>query len=279
MGKFDSRVALITGASRGQGRSHAVHLAQEGADVVLIDGPAPIQSVPYPLGTIEELEETAALVEKEGSRAIAVTADVRHSDQLRAAVETTVSEFGRLDIALVNAGIVTYHQLADMDDQTWQDMIDVNLTGAANTVRAVLPHMIERKYGRIIVTSSQAGRSGVPNVAHYCASKWGLIGLVKSVALETAPHLGITCNVVAPGTIDTPMMHHIEAYRTFAPDVEEPTVADLEERMRLMNPMPTTWIQPEDITHVVMFLASEEARFISGAVIDVAAALNANNSA
>ncbi|OLT12434.1 3-ketoacyl-ACP reductase [Pseudonocardia sp. CNS-139] len=279
MGKFDGRVALVTGAARGQGRSHAVQLAREGADLVLVDAPGPVGSVPYPLGTEDELAETAALVEKEDRRAVVVAADVRHADRMRAAADTAIGEFGRLDIAVVNAGIVTYHQLADMPDQAWQDMIDVNLTGAANTVRAVLPHMIERRYGRIVVTSSQAGRRGVPNLAHYCAAKWGLIGLVKTVALETAPHLGITCNAITPGGVDTPMMRHDEVYRTFVPELDAPTVADMEERLRQMNPQPITWIEPTDITHAVLFLAAEESRYITGSVIDVAAGFNANNVA
>lgn len=279
MGKLDGRVAFITGGSRGQGRSHAVHLAQQGADIVLVDVPDSIESVPYALGTEAELQETAALVEKEGRRAVTIRADVRRSDQMRAAADTAVAEFGKIDIALANAGIVTYHQLAAMDDQAWQDTIDVNLTGAANTLRAVLPTMIDRQYGRIVVTSSTAGRIGLPNLSHYCAAKWGLIGLVKSVALETAPLGGITCNAITPGTVDTPMMHHEEVYRTFAPDLESPTVTDLEERMRLMNTMSTAWIQPGDISHAVAFLASEEARYITGTVIDVSAGFGANNSA
>jgi NAD(P)-dependent dehydrogenase (short-subunit alcohol dehydrogenase family) len=139
--------------------------------------------------------------------------------------------------------------------------------------------MIERRHGRIVVTSSQAGRRGVPNLAHYCAAKWGLIGLVKTVALETAPHLGITCNAVTPGGIDTPMMRHEEVYRTFAPELEAPSVVDLEQRLRSMNPMPITWIEPGDISDGVLFLASDEARYISGAVLDIAAGFNANNVA
>jgi NAD(P)-dependent dehydrogenase (short-subunit alcohol dehydrogenase family) len=237
-----------------------------------------VQSVPYPLGTHADLEETANLVSKEGRQAVVVSGDVRRIEDLRGAVTTAVAEFGKLDILLANAGIVTYHQMVDMDDRAWQDMIDVNLTGAANSIRAVLPQMIEQKYGRIVATSSQAGRRGVPNLGHYCASKWGLIGLVKTVALETAPMLGITCNAVLPGGVDTPMMRHDEVYRTFAPEIDEPTVEDLEERLRMMNPMPITWIEAIDISHAVLFLASDEARYVSGATLDIAAAFNANGT-
>ncbi|MFF0148714.1 SDR family mycofactocin-dependent oxidoreductase [Amycolatopsis sulphurea] len=278
MPRFDGRVVFITGGARGQGREHAVRFAQAGADVVLVDVPEQVESVPYPLGTSGDLHETVSLVEKQGRRALAIEADVRRSDQMRAAVEQAVDEFGAVDIAVANAGIVTYRHLSDMDDQMWRDTIDVNLTGVANTVRAVLGHMLERRYGRIVVTSSQAGRRGVPNLAHYSASKWGLIGLVKSIALEVAPAGGITCNAVLPGAVDTPMMHHDEVYAVFAPDVPAPTLSDLEERLGRLNPMPITWIESSDISHAVLHLASEEARYVSGTTIDVAAAFNANNS-
>ena len=274
MGKLNGRVALITGAARGQGRSHAILFAQEGADVVLFDAPAEVQSVRYPLGTQADLEETARLVEKEGRRAVIVAGDVRRMADLRAAVDTVVAEFGKLDILLANAGIVTFHQMVDIDDQAWNDMIDVNLTGVANSIRAALPAMIAQKYGRIVVTSSQAGRRGLPNLGHYCAAKWGLIGLVKTVALETAPHLGITCNAVMPGAVDTPMMRNEQAYRIFAPELTSPTVEDLEDRLRLMNPMPVAWIESEDISQGVLFLASDEARYVSGSTLDIACAFN-----
>jgi SDR family mycofactocin-dependent oxidoreductase len=278
VGRFDGRTALITGAARGQGRSHAIAMAREGADVVLVDAPAPVASVPYPLGTEDELRETAALVEAEGRTAIVAPADVRRSDQLRAVVALALERLGKLDVVVANAGVVTYHQLADMDDQAWDDVIDVNLTGVANTIRAVLPTMIERRYGRIVVISSQSGRRGVPNLAHYSAAKWGLLGLVKTVALETAPLGGITCNAVLPGAVDTPMMRHREVYRTFRPDLDDPTVEDMEERLLQMSPMPTPWIDAGDISNAVLFLAADEARHISGVSLDVAAAFNANSS-
>lgn len=276
MGKFDGKVALITGGARGQGRSHAIALAREGASVALVDVPGDIGSVPYSLGTEDDMAKTVAMVEEVGGRALAVTADVRSSADVEQAVATTLGELGSIDILLANAGIVSYRQLVDMDDDTWNDMIDTNLTGVAWSIRAVLPHMIEKAHGRIIVTASQSGRRGMPNLAHYCSAKWGLIGLVKTVALETAPHLGITCNAVLPGGVDTPMMRNEAVYRTFAPELDNPTVQDLEERLRLFNPMPTSWIEPEDISHTVLYLASEEARYVSGATIDVAAAFNAS---
>jgi SDR family mycofactocin-dependent oxidoreductase len=269
------RTALITGAARGQGRSHAVRLAAAGADVVVLDAPAPVASVSYPLGTAEELEETAELVRAEGREALTVTGDVRRSADMRAAVGATLERFGKLDVLVANAGIATYRQLVDMDDETWGDMIDVNLTGVANTIRAALPHMLDRSYGRIVVISSQSARRGVPNLSHYCAAKWGLAGLVKTVALETAPKHGITCNAVLPGAVKTPMMEHEEVLRTFLPDAEEPSLAGMEELLSQMSPMPTPWIDASDISDAVLFLASDAARHISGVALDVAAGFNA----
>jgi SDR family mycofactocin-dependent oxidoreductase len=276
MPDFTGRVALVTGAAHGQGREHAVQLARHRADVVLVDVPAPVQSVPYPLGTGAELAETRRLVEAEGRRALTVEADVRDPDAMRAAVARTVAELGSLDVVVANAGIVTYHRLVDMDDQAWHDTIDVNLTGVAHTVRAALGPMIEQRWGRIVVTSSQAARRGVPHLAHYAASKWALLGLVRTVALEVASHGGITCNAVLPGAVDTPMMHHDEVYSVFVPDVAAPTLADMESRLRDLTPMPTTWIDPSDVTDAVLYLASPTSRYVSGTAIDVAAAFNAH---
>ncbi|WP_238012163.1 mycofactocin-coupled SDR family oxidoreductase [Dactylosporangium sp. AC04546] len=275
MPNFTGRVALVTGAAHGQGREHAIQFAKNGADVILVDVPKPVDSVPYPLGTSAELRETASAVEGLERKALVVEADVRSIDAMRAVVADGIAAFGHIDILAANAGVVTYHQLVDMDDQAWQDTIDVNLTGVANSIRAVLPHMMERKYGRIVVTSSQAARRGVPNLSHYAASKWALIGLTKAVALEAAPYM-ITCNAVLPGAVNTPMMHHDEVYKVFVPEKDAPGLEDMEARLTQMNPMPTTWVEPTDISHEVLHLAAEESRFISGCTVDVAAAYNAN---
>ncbi|GAA1003736.1 putative short-chain dehydrogenase/reductase [Acrocarpospora pleiomorpha] len=275
MGKLENKVALITGGARGQGRSHAIALAREGARIALVDAPKPIASVSYPLGTEAELDETVKLVQAEDIPAIALQGDTRSMADMRRVVSDTIARFGQIDILLANAGIASYSPLATMSDQMWHDMIDVNLTGTANTIRAVLPHMIERSYGRIVVTSSQAGRKGIPNLAHYCSAKWGLSGLVRTVALEVAPFGGITCNAILPGGVETPMMKNDEVYRTFRPDLDNPTLEDMEAVLRQLNPMPTEWIQPEDISAGVLYLVADEARYVTGAMLDVAAAFNA----
>lgn len=175
MGTLDGKVAVITGGARGQGRAHAVRLAREGADIVICDIGEPIDTVAYPMGSDAELAETADLVRKEGCRALAVRADVRSIAEMHALAERAVAEFGRIDILLANAGVAGSSPIARMSDQQWRDMIDVNLTGVFHSFRAVVPHMIERGYGRIVATSSIVARMGGTNSGHYTAAKWGVI--------------------------------------------------------------------------------------------------------
>ncbi len=268
MAAVDGRVALVTGAARGQGRAHAVALARAGADVVVTDICRDIDTVPYPLGTRAELDETVRAVEAEGRRALGIEADVRDTAAMDAAVAETLASFGALDICVANAGITGYAAFEDLDDRTWQDMIDVDLTGAFRTVRAALPHMLERRYGRIVVTSSMAGRMGNPNLAHYVAAKWGVIGMVKSLAMEVASK-GITANVVAPAAVDTPMLHNPAMYALFCPDLDEPTRDDVAPRYRRMNRMGVAWMDPDEVSRAVVFLAADEAGAMTGQVLEV----------
>lgn len=278
MGRFDGKVVLITGGARGQGRSHAVAFAREGADVAICDIAGQIDTVPFPMGTAEDLQETARLVEAEGRRCLSVKADVRDLAQMQGFVDQARSELGRVDFLLANAGISTYASIAEMSDQEWRDVIDVNLTGVFHAIKAVLPGMIEQQSGRIVATASQAGKMGMPHIGHYVASKWGLIGLVKTVAREVA-HLGITANVICPTAVDTPMIHNEASYGLFRPDKENPTREDAEEAMRALNAMPIAWVDPIDITNAIMFLCSDDARYITGETISVAAGQNATNAA
>jgi SDR family mycofactocin-dependent oxidoreductase len=276
MGPLDGTVALVTGAARGQGRAHAVALAGAGAFVVACDIAAQIASVEYPLATADDLRETVDIIEKDGGRANGAIVDVRDSGAVNDLVERTVTEHGRLDILVANAGICGFAQVEEMSDETWQDVIETNLSGAFHCIRAVLPHMKRQRYGRIVATSSGAGRSGMFSLGHYSASKWGLIGLVKTVALETAKD-GITANVVCPTTVATPMVLNESAFRRFCPDVENPTTDDVRPRHEAMNPMGKAWLEPEDVTRAVMYLVTDPG-YTSGTVLEVNLATSASRT-
>jgi SDR family mycofactocin-dependent oxidoreductase len=269
--ELDGRVALITGAGRGQGRAHAVTLAAAGADVVITDICCDIASVPYGLAHEQDLAETVELVEKLGRRALPITADVRDRTAMERVVDRAIGEFGRLDIVVANAGICGFGEMPSLTAAQWDDMLAVNLTGVYNTFRAAVPHMVERGYGRLVATSSGAGHTGVPHLSHYAATKWGLIGFVKSVALEIAGS-GITANVVCPATVDTPMVHNEALYSLFAPDIGAPTKELVRPRYEALNPMRVAWLDPQEISNVVLFLVSDRSAFISGETIEVSAA-------
>lgn len=276
MGQLDGKVALVTGGARGQGRAHAVALAAAGATVIACDIAAPIATVDYPLATPAELQQTADLIDGAGGRGSAAVVDVRDSSAVTDLVDGIVAEHGRLDVLVANAGICGFSSVAELTDDAWHDMIQTNLTGAFYCIRAVLPHMRRQRYGRIVATSSGAGRSGMLNLGHYGASKWGLIGLVKTVALETA-HDGITANVVCPTTVATPMVLNDTTFGLFCPDVEHPTEADVRPRLAALNPMGVAWLEPEDVTRAVLYLVTDPG-CTSGAVLEVNLATSANRS-
>lgn len=215
MGLLEGKVALITGGARGQGRAHALAYAREGADVVVADIADQIATVPYPMGTPEDLDETVRLVEKLDRRAVAVRADVRSQEQLDAAVQRTLSEFGQLDLVAANAGIWGMAPFWELTEEQWNDMIATNLTGVWKTAKAVAPHLIEQGSGSIVMTSSVNGLEPGMNYAHYVSAKHAVIGLMKNVALELAPH-GVRCNAICPGAIDTGMTNWQGAYDMFA---------------------------------------------------------------
>ncbi len=277
MGKLDGRVAIITGGARGQGRSHALALAREGAEIVVCDVPAPITTIPYPTATEEELAETVSLVEDLDRRCVGIKADVRDPEQVRSVVEGAISEFGKIDILVSNHGICSYYEIKDMADDVWQDMIDVNLTGSFNVARAVVPHMRERQYGRIVFTASGLARQGQQQCGHYIASKWGIMGLTKSLALEVATE-GITVNAILPTTVNTPMIMHDAMYQLFRPDLESPTADDMVPILSQLNAQGIPWVEPADISYGVLFLVSEEAAHITGGGLDVGAGWNARSS-
>ncbi len=277
MGKFDGKVVLITGGARGQGRSHALAFAREGADVAFCDVASQLDSVPYHMSRPEDLDETVKLVEELDRRCVAVRADVRDREQIESFADRARTELGRIDFLLANAGIFTFSTVAEMEEQTWTQMIDTNLTGVFHAMRAVLPTMIEQGSGRIVATSSMAGKMGFANIAHYCAAKWGVIGLVKSLAMEVGGN-GITVNAICPTGVDTTMIQNEAAYKLFLPDTENPTRDDAAPAFQTLNAIPIPWVEPVDISNAMMFLCSDEARYITGETVAVAAGSNAANA-
>ncbi len=267
MEALNGRVAIVTGGARGQGRSHALALAAEGAAVSVWDIAAPIDSVPYPLATLAELSETVALIRDAGATAHQCVVDIRDSGQVAAATKQVLDELGRIDILVANAGVCGYRAFVDMTDEVWNDMIDTNLSGTFKCIRAVAPTMVEQAYGRIIVISSGAGRGGAPNLAHYSSTKWGVIGLTKTVALELAEE-GVTANVICPTTVRTPMVENDQNYRLFCPDIENPTLEDALPRFGSLNPMHKPWLEPETVSKAVLYFATDDGS-VSGSVLEV----------
>jgi SDR family mycofactocin-dependent oxidoreductase len=272
MGRVEGKVALVTGAARGQGRAHAVRLAEEGADIIAVDVCSQLETVPYALASEGDLAETAKRVEELDRRIITHRADVRDLAALQSAVAEGVSEFGHLDIVCANAGILSIGPAWELSEETWQEMIDVNLTGTWKTVRAAVPQLIEQGHGgSIILTSSIAGLVAFANLAHYTAAKHGVTGLMRTLAVELAPHR-IRVNSVHPTTVDTDMVQNKALYELFL-GTEEASRADAEVGMKAINALPIPWVDPVDISNAVLFLASDESRYITGTtqVIDAGA--------
>jgi SDR family mycofactocin-dependent oxidoreductase len=277
-GEYAGKTAFITGAARGQGRSHAVELARHGANVVVSDICEHVETAAQVPATKEDLTETVRLVEEVGGRALAVIADVRDPEQVQAAVDAGEKEFGRTDILLANAGMMRMGRFDELSVETTQVHIDVMLHGVANAIRAVLPGMRRRGYGRIVATGSGGARAGFANLAPYCAAKWGVIGLCKSVALEVAKE-GITVNVVNPFTVNTYLNWNENFYQFMRPDLEHPTKQDAVDVLRSLNEVPIDYLEPIDISEAILYLVSDRARNVTGTVLDVMAGRNAHNSA
>jgi (+)-trans-carveol dehydrogenase len=272
-GRVEGKVAIISGAARGQGRSHAVRLAEEGADIIAIDICGEISSLQYPSATPEDLAETVRQVEALDRRIIARTADVRDADAVKEAADAGVREFGRLDIVAANAGIAGYSfSTLDIAAQDWQTMLDINLTGIWNTARATIPHVKATGGGSIILTSSSAGLRGFHGIGHYVASKHGVVGLMRSLAIEFAAD-NIRVNCVHPAGVDTEMLMNETTYRLFSPDHPNPSQESFAEVAQGMNLLPVPWLEPRDISNAVLFLASDEARYITGVTLPVDAGI------
>ena len=263
-GLLAGQVAVVTGAARGQGRSHALALAGEGASIIALDACAPIATVPYPLPAKEDLEDTAEQVRALGAQVIHGVVDVRDLAGMERFVSDAVATLGRLDIVCANAGISTPSPTLTMTEEAWQTTIDINLTGAWKTCRATVPHVIAGgRGGAVIITSSSATAMISKNIAHYTASKHGLIGFMRVLAKELAPHR-IRVNTLHPTGVRTPMILNEPMYRLFRPDLENPDQEDFESAARSHHALGVSAVDPEDVSAAVIYLASAAGRYVTG---------------
>jgi SDR family mycofactocin-dependent oxidoreductase len=269
-GRVEGKVAFVSGAARGQGRSHAVRLAQEGADIIAIDVCGPIDNLAYPHATPEDLAETADLVKGLDRRIVTAQVDVRDYDELKAAVDSGVEQFGRLDIIVANAGVGTDgRKLHKIRENVWQDMIDINLSGVWHTVKAGVPHILSGgRGGSIVLTSSVGGRKAYQNTGHYVAAKHGVIGLMRAFAVELGQDM-IRVNSVLPTQVSTTMVMNDNTYRLFRPDLPNPGPDDFAPISQMMHTLPVPWVDPIDISNAVLFLASGESRYVTGVSLPV----------
>jgi SDR family mycofactocin-dependent oxidoreductase len=273
--RLSGRTALVTGGGRGQGRAHALALAAEGAAIAVLDAPEPMATVAYELSTAADLADTVKAVEAAGGTAIAVEADVRNRSAMADAVARVEQDLGAVDILVANAGICTASPVDGIDESMWAETIDTNLAGVLWSMQAVLPGMRSRGFGRIIATASMAGRGGTPNLAHYAAAKWGVIGLAKCAALELMG-TGITVNVVCPAAVNTPMVTNDANYRLFCPDIEHPTLEDALARFTRMSPLGIPWLEPDDVAREVVHLACDRG-ITTGVAIELGLGISAKH--
>ena len=255
-GEFTGKVAFITGAAHGQGRAAALALAREGASIAGFDIGRPLSYPGYEMGTGDELESLASACAALETDSLTFAGDVRDDAAVTAAVDATVSRFGRIDILFNNAGICAYGLAHELTEEAWDSMLDINLKGAWLVARRVIPVMIRQRSGVIINNSSVAGLRGMGRLSHYAASKWGLTGLTRSWAIELAPY-GIRVNSIHPTGVNTPMNDGLAALEGLTPmEIAERSAGNL---------LPVPWIEPEDVAHAVVYLASERARYVTGA--------------
>ncbi len=272
-GEWSGKVAFVTGVARGQGRSHALEFARRGADVGGLDLCAPIATVPYELASPAELKQTAEEIRSLGGRAVLEVGDVRDPARVRAVVARVLDSFGHIDVVVTNAGVFSVGDPLTLSPETWRDVLDVNLTGVWNTVQACLPAMVEGgRGGSIVMTSSIGGVQGLLECPHYVASKHGVIGLMRALANELARYR-IRVNAVCPTNVNTPMIQNPANYRTFRPDLEEPRSEDIVDVATAMHLLDVPWVEPEDVTAAVVWLASDAARYLTGVALPVDAGL------
>jgi (+)-trans-carveol dehydrogenase len=265
MGRVEGKVAFITGAARGQGRSHAVRLAEEGADIIALDICKQL-GTPYEMSKPEDLDETVRLVEAAGGRIVARQGDVRDQGSLDAAVADGVAELGAIDIVIANAGICSFDPVEQISEDKWGEMLDINLSGCWRTAKAAIPQLNDG--GSIVLTSSAAGLRGYAGLAHYVTAKHGLIGLMRAMAHELGPR-GIRVNCVNPTQVETDMLMNQGTYNMFRPDLEEATKDEFAEASQSGMLIPVPWVQSSDITDAVLFLASDESKFVTALALPV----------
>jgi SDR family mycofactocin-dependent oxidoreductase len=269
-GRLIGKVAFITGAARGQGRSHAVRLAEEGADIIAVDICRGFEDSPAPAATPEDLAETADMVKNLDRRIVTAEVDVRDFDALKAAVDSGVEQLGRLDIVVANAGIgTTGVKLHKMSEDSWEETIDVNLGGVWKSIKAAVPHLLAGgRGGSVIITSSVGGLKAYPQVGHYVTAKHGVVGLMRTFAVELGQH-SIRVNTVHPTHVCSPLLMNEPTYRLFRPDLENPGPDDLAPVCQSFHFLPIPWVEPVDISNAVLFLASDEARYVTGVTLPV----------
>ncbi len=263
-GEFEGRVAFITGAAHGQGRATALALAGEGARIAAFDIARSLSYPGYDMGSTADLESLAAACHELGSECITFPGDVRDDAAVTGAVDVTTQRFGRIDILFNNAGICAYGLAHELTEDAWDAMLDINLKGAWLVARRVIPVMIRQQSGVIINNSSVAGLRGMGRLSHYAASKWGLTGLTKSWAIELAPY-GIRVNSIHPTGVNTPMNDGLAALEGLTPkEIAERSAGNL---------LPVPWIEAEDVANAVLYLASDRARYVTGAPLVIDAGL------
>jgi SDR family mycofactocin-dependent oxidoreductase len=269
MGVLDSKVAFITGIARGQGRSHAITLAEEGCDIIGLDLCQQIQSAPYPGSTVEDLKETVRRVEATGRRIVSEQADVRVLAEVEKVFQRGLGEFGHVDFVVANAGIFASGKFWEIEPAAWQEMIDINLTGVWNTVRTAAPAMIERNQGgSIVITGSTESLKGMGNTASYSAAKHGLTGLMRTMANDLGQY-GIRVNTVNPTCVDTNMIQNDNVYQLFQPEADHHTRETVASAFAATNIIPVPWIQPEDVSQAVLWLLSDASKYITGVPLPV----------